>query len=171
MENPAEFEDIIDDFDFDDEFLDDLGAEGLVLTQQEIEDYGVNHPSWKAFLEGKECENTYQKRVNDFILYHRQRIFEEQNMIANLIQYFIDNHAKKDEKGDPFYSPGTMRSWNSVFQAFFLHTQGVILKTAAPIIAAKLDQWEKEHEVKKARTFTKSELRKLFESIYELHCL
>lgn len=70
----------------------------------------------------------------------------------------------RNEDGDHFYAPTTLRSWFSVFQAFYLHSNRGKLKEVVPIIHTKLNQWMKEHEVKKAKTFTKSDLLPLFDA-------
>jgi len=66
-------------------------------------------------------------------------------MDKSLIDYFQYNHDLKDDEGNPFYAPTTMRTWVSVFQAFYLHTNRGVLKNKIPIINTKLDQWEKLH--------------------------
>lgn len=149
----------LDSFEFEQDFFDALEEDEVQLTQEQVDIYGVNSPSFQTFLEGKKCRAVYEKRLHDFLSYHAEH-FEEENMTANLISYFQFSHEKVDGDGDPVYAPTSLRSWLSVFQAFYLHTGRGDLKKEAPIIGVKLDQWEKEHEARKAKTFTKNDLRK-----------
>jgi len=160
---------ILDSFDFEQDFYDALQEDEVHFTQEQAQSYGTDNPSWQTFLEGKKCRGVYEKRLNDILVYHEQH-FEESNMTKNLIAYFQFNRNKVDEDNHPKYAPTSLRSWLSVFQAFYLHTGCGDLKTIAPILNAKLDQWEKEYEATKVKTFTKHDLRKLINANYNMFC-
>lgn len=153
----------LDSFEFDQEFFDALQEDEVQLTQEQARNYGTESASWQTFLEGKKCRSVYEKRINDFLAYNEEH-FEEPDMNKNLISYFQFNRQKVDADGNAVYAPTSLRSWLSVFQAFYLHTNRGDLKSIAPILGAKLDQWEKEYEATKAKTFTKHDLRPLFEA-------
>jgi len=160
-----------EDFDFDEglgldvehdmwETLQEDNQDHSELSPQQLEEYGANSPSWLAFLEGLKSRDTYEKRLYDFLLFHSAN--PQNDMTTNLINYFQVSHAKKDEEGDLYHAPTSLRSWFSVFLKFYLHSGRGDLKKDAPIIATKLNQWEKEYEQIKAKTFTKQDLLPLF---------
>jgi len=150
----------------DDELLNALEdiEDQLQLTPEQLEQLGAKSASWLIFLEDKACKEEYLKRLHDFLLFHYNKSFEQPSMELNMMDYFQFNHDKKDEDGDPYYAPTTLRSWFSVFQAFYLHSGRGKLKEVAPIINIKLNQWVKEHEAKKAKTFTREDLIPLFQA-------
>jgi hypothetical protein len=112
---------------------------------------GRDHPSWIAFLEGFGSKDAYKKRVDDFFQW--QASVDGDDLVAKLIQYFKTQH-------DGGLAPTTLRSWFSMFVKFWLHSGRGDLKLLAPIIEDNLSKWEKNHSVKKSKTFTKEQLGK-----------
>jgi asparagine synthetase A len=104
---------------------------------------------------------TYIKELNRYLVYHEmQEIATEESMLANLKTYFSDNFdsektAPKDKRAAP-----TMRSALSVMKKFWRYSQRGDLKQLAPLIADKLNTWEKEHTTCKAPIYSLQDLGK-----------
>jgi hypothetical protein len=104
---------------------------------------------------------TYIKELNRYLVYHEmQEIVTEESMLANLKTYFSDNFdpdktGPKEKRAAP-----TMRSALSVLKKFWRYSQRGDLKQLAPLIADKLNTWEKENTTCKAPIYTKKDLGK-----------
>lgn len=88
--------------------------------------------------------------MNQFLEW--QQDIEGDSLEEKLVKYFNNKYEEEDT------APTSLRSWLSIFTKFWLHTGRGDLKTKLPIIEANLNKWEKEHKVKKAKTFTKEDL-------------
>ena len=84
-------------------------------------------------------------------------------MDNNLILYFDHAHCMKKEGTDePKYAPTSLRSWNSMFLAFYRHTGRGDLAQKIPIILSNIGKWEKTYTAKKATCFEADDISKLF---------
>jgi hypothetical protein len=73
--------------------------------------------------------------------------------------------AKSADEVDPISgekkcAPTTLRGWYSTIKMFSRHKNQGDLDKELPIINTKLDHWEKEYVTKKAKVFSKTDLRK-----------
>eukprot|EP01034_Spumella_vulgaris_P021625 gene21625-27664_t len=85
----------------------------------------------------------------------------DDDMTKSLIDYFIAKHDEKDLNKELRYSPTTLRSWLSIFAAFYLHSGRGDLKMLCPIIEVHINNWQKGYKKRKARAFKKDELVQL----------
>ena len=64
----------------------------------------------------------YDKGIQDFLLYHIRKGATDENMEANLLDYFDGLCEEKNENGEQRYASTTLRSLTSVFVKYWLHT-------------------------------------------------
>lgn len=122
--------------------------------QLNIDDLGVNNPSWLSFLNGFKSRGAYIKRVNHFLIFY---LSDQQNLASrNIEQSLIDYFQVNYDSGK--YAPSTLGSWLAILKRFWLHTGRGDLGIRVPILHCNITKWGKEAEVKKAPVFSKSEL-------------
>lgn len=122
-------------------------------------DYKLDSVSWIRFLEDFSSKTVYEQRINDFLNYHQQQI--NQDFVTALIDYFDLKRHELKPNGEIANAPTSMRSWFSMFKAYWLHCHGQALEKIAPLIEINLTKWEKTYTVNKAAAFTKNQLRKI----------
>ena len=121
------------------------------------------HPSWTAFLEGIKTSQTYRDRLSDFLLYRETFLAGKADptlvkLELILLNYFLARRELTDDNGDRRHGSTSMRGWYSIFKAYWIHSDRGIL--TIPLIEAKLNQWDKLHEVEKSEIFSKNDLEK-----------
>jgi hypothetical protein len=99
-------------------------------------------PSWDSFLRGFKSAPMYVQRIEDFMRW-KSSFGEDISLEAKLIRYFDYKNSELNEEGDRRYSATTLRSWFSIFFAFWKHTGKGDLKMQCPIIDDNIKKWGK----------------------------
>ena len=128
--------------------------------EQEPPPITIQSESWEAFLSSlkPKSRQTYEKRVQDLLHYVLQNRVEATTDLALIIRYFREKHDEILPTGERRYSGTVFRSWLSICTKLWLHLGNGSLQQQCPILETLCSQWEKEHEVQKAKTFTKEQL-------------
>jgi hypothetical protein len=112
--------------------------------------------SWSTFVNGLKTSGKYVQRIQDL-----QEFYESNNYMdlhKCILDFFIAKEAELGDDGEKKNAPTTLRGWYSTFKAFCKYTQQGNLDSDLPIIATKLDHWERDYVTKKAPVFSKEEL-------------
>lgn len=118
-------------------------------------------PSWECFKEGLKDPRKYEDRLQDFKA-HLESKDKQYTLEDDLLLYFIYKRGLFNDVGEQQHAPTSMRSWLSVFKAFWKHSGRGDLNVKLPILETKINQWEKKHIVEKAAVFAVNDLIALY---------
>lgn len=94
------------------------------------------------------------KTIAEAFCYWYLRKCDGHDMNSAVIEFFKYNYYTKN------VASTTLRGWSSIIKNFYLMTGRGELDKEVPILSKFLNQWDKQHTVKQAATFTRDDLLK-----------
>lgn len=89
------------------------------LSQISLFEYNLQSIYWISFLTGFASRGEYEKRVEDFIQFHRELVDQSTDLKTALVAYYDFNRNEIKEDGTPRFVATTLRSWFSMFKQYF----------------------------------------------------